>query len=114
MITITIISLVVGAILGLRYTFMITVPAIVCAVIITTGFGLVTRLDVWSIAFTTVMSVMALQIAYVAGAAIRLPLSDRLTADVAAVHQALSTTELWDRIETPAQERDDHLAQHIH
>ena len=112
MTTITIISLVVGAILGLRYTFIVAVPAIVCALIVIAGFGLVTQLDVWSIVFTMIMSVMALQIGYVAGAAIRLALAPRTTADDVALPQAPSTTEPSEHIEAPVQKRDDHLAQH--
>ena len=68
MMTLTVLSLIVGAGLGQRHTFFILIPAIACILSVAAGFGVATGLDLWSTVLMMALTVISLQIGYVAGA----------------------------------------------
>ena len=69
--TLTFLSLIVGAGLGQRHTFFILIPAIACTLSVAVGSGVATGLDLWSTVLMMALTVMSLQIGYVAGALVR-------------------------------------------
>jgi hypothetical protein len=71
MIMLTCVSLIVGAALGQRLTFLVLIPAIGCALAVVAGFGVAVRLDLWSTILAMILTATGLQIGYLAGATIR-------------------------------------------
>jgi hypothetical protein len=65
-----IISLVIGAVLGLRYNALVLVPAVVFAVLVAVITGIARADGFWSIVLTTVLLGVTVQLGYLAGAAI--------------------------------------------
>src|SRR5450759_195449 len=68
MIMLTCVSLIVGAALGQRLTFLVLIPAIGCALAVVAGFGVAVRLDLWSTILAMILTATGLQIGYLAGA----------------------------------------------
>jgi hypothetical protein len=66
-----IIGVVVGIVLGLRYKILILVPALMFAMIFAITVGVASADSFWSIVLTTVAVVIAVQLGYLAGIAIR-------------------------------------------
>jgi len=64
------IGIVVGSVLGLRYTILILVPAIMFAIISAITVGVVRADSFWSIVLMTVALVTAVQLGYLAGVVI--------------------------------------------
>lgn len=71
MVMLTCFSLIVGAALGLRLTFLILVPTIGCILVIVAGFGVATGLGIRSTGLMMVLTASGLQLGYLAGAAIQ-------------------------------------------
>jgi hypothetical protein len=65
-----VIGVVVGVVLGLRYKVLILVPAVIFVVISAINFGVVRADRFWSIVLLTVELITAVQLGYLAGAAI--------------------------------------------
>src|SRR5262249_29951446 len=71
MIAVVVISLFIGIALGRRFTVLVLLPAIAVALVVVIGAGFVLKEDGWSIFWFTVATVIALQVGYLGGAAIR-------------------------------------------
>jgi hypothetical protein len=66
-----VISVVVGAVLGLRYKVLILVPAVMFAMIFAIVLGLAHADSLWSIVLMIMVLCLAVQIGYVAGIVLR-------------------------------------------
>jgi hypothetical protein len=66
-----IIGILVGIALGLRYKILILMAAVMLAIVFVIIVGIARADSVWSIALTTVGVVIAVQLSYLAGVAIR-------------------------------------------
>ena len=63
-----------GMLLGLRFKALVLCPAIIAAAIATAGIGIVAGNPIVSIALDAALVAMALQVGYIGGCIIRLPL----------------------------------------
>ena len=71
MIMLTVIAILTGAVLGLRFTVLILVPASFIGSVATFGIGIAHSNGLWSILLALVLVISALQIGYFSGAVIR-------------------------------------------
>jgi len=67
-----IIAVVTGAVLGTRYTVLILVPAVMFAMLFAVMVGVARGDGLWSVTLTTVLLGAAVQVGYVAGAALHI------------------------------------------
>jgi hypothetical protein len=67
MITLTIASVLVGALLGMRFRVFILVPAVLLGVAIVTGVGIARESGIWWVAFEIVVITTALEVGYLGG-----------------------------------------------
>jgi hypothetical protein len=70
MLTLTVVAMLSGAVLGLRYKVLILAPAITFALVFVTGVGLVREAGIWWIALDMVVVTTALQLGYLGGSAL--------------------------------------------
>jgi CBS-domain-containing membrane protein len=59
----------VGAVLGLRFTVFVLLPAVASALAIALAIGVMQHVGAWSIAATAAMVTVALQLGYLGGTA---------------------------------------------
>ena len=69
MLTLTVVAMLSGAVLGLRYKVLILAPAITFALVFVTGVGLAREAGIWWIALDMVVVTTALQLGYLGGSA---------------------------------------------
>jgi len=71
MMTLALISLLAGMVLGQRFKVLILIPATALALVFATGTGIVRADTVWSIVLMATAAAASLQIGYLVGVAIR-------------------------------------------
>lgn len=71
MIMLTCLSLIVGAALGQRQTVFILIPAIACTLVVIAACSMAAGLELWMTGLTLMLTVIGLQLGYLAGAAIQ-------------------------------------------
>jgi hypothetical protein len=64
----------IGAILGLRFTVMVLMPAIALSVVVIIGINVAWGTGLWMAAIETVIALISVQFGYLGGAATRLSL----------------------------------------
>jgi hypothetical protein len=69
MILLAIVSILIGALLGLRFRVFILVPAITFALVLVIGVGVARESGIWWIALEMVVVATALQLGYLGGSA---------------------------------------------
>jgi hypothetical protein len=67
---IAIVCVVAGAVLGLRYNVLVLVPAVTLAMLLAVAVGVARAESFWSIVLMTIVFAAAVQLGYLAGAAI--------------------------------------------
>ena len=70
MLTLTVVAMLSGAVLGLRYKVLILAPAITFALVFVTGVGFAREAGIWWIALDMVVVTTALQLGYLGGSAL--------------------------------------------
>ena len=69
LLTLTIVAILGGAVLGLRYKVFILLPAATFVLVFVIGVGVAYGAGIWSIALDMMIAAMALQLGYAAGSA---------------------------------------------
>ena len=69
MLTLTIVTILVGAVLGLRYKVFILLPAVTFVLVFVIGVGVARGAGIWRIALDMMVATTALQLGYAGGSA---------------------------------------------
>jgi hypothetical protein len=69
MLTLTIVTILCGAVLGLRYKIFILLPAATFMLVFVIGFGVAREAGIWRIALDMMVAMTALQLGYAGGSA---------------------------------------------
>jgi len=69
MLTLTIVTILVGAVLGLRYKVFILLPAVTFVLVFVIGVGVARGAGIWRIALDMMVATAALQLGYAGGSA---------------------------------------------
>ena len=69
MLTLTIVTIIVAAVLGLRYKVFILLPAVTFVLVFVIGVGVARGAGIWRIALDMMVATTALQLGYAGGSA---------------------------------------------